>query len=58
MQTIDKDLALSVVFRSGGHIGLTWTGSWSAWVTSRLGAGEHLAAAASGIRHVLQGDPS
>lgn len=65
-QTIDKDLALSAVFRSGGHVGLTWTlrpwrtfpGSWIASVTIWLEAGEQLAAAASDIRDFLEGNPS
>ncbi|MFE9647453.1 DUF6228 family protein [Streptomyces sp. NPDC006365] len=64
--TIDEDLALSAVFRSGGHVGLTWTlrpwrtfpGSWTASVTIWLEAGEQLAAAASDIRHFLEGNPS
>jgi hypothetical protein len=40
--TADRDLAVSAVFRSGGHIGPTWTlhpwqgtaGDWSASVTT------------------------
>ncbi|MFF4361298.1 DUF6228 family protein [Streptomyces sp. NPDC001604] len=65
-QTLDRDLAVSAVFRSGGHVGLTWTlrpwhsfpGSWSASVTIWLEAGEQLAAAASDTRHFLEGNLS
>ncbi|WP_221268343.1 DUF6228 family protein [Streptomyces sp. TLI_185] len=62
--TIDEDLALSAVFRSGRHVGSTWTlrpwrtfpGSWNASVAIWLEAGEELAAAASDIRHFLEGN--
>lgn len=60
-QTNDRDLAVSAVFRSGGHVGLTWTlrpwpkdaGGWSASVTTWLEAGEQMACLASDIRHFL-----
>jgi hypothetical protein len=59
--TADRDLAVCAVFRSGGHIGLTWTlrpwqgtaGDWSASVTTWLEAGEQMASLASGIRQFL-----
>ncbi|WP_326689473.1 DUF6228 family protein [Streptomyces sp. NBC_01795] len=62
-QTNDRDLAVSAVFRSGGHVGLTWTvrpwpdaaGGWSASVTTWLEAGERMSAFAADIRHFLAG---
>ncbi|MER7057927.1 DUF6228 family protein [Streptomyces sp. NPDC000351] len=64
--TVDEDLALLAVFRSGGRVGLAWTlrpwrtfhGSWNASATIWLEAGEQLAAAAADIRHFLEGNPS
>ncbi|MGW3149623.1 DUF6228 family protein [Streptomyces sp. NPDC001177] len=60
-QTNDRDLAVSAVFRPGGHVGLTWTlrpwpkatGGWSASVTTWLEAGEQMSALAAEIRHFL-----
>ncbi|MET9255809.1 DUF6228 family protein [Streptomyces sp. NPDC003717] len=60
-QTDDRDLTVSAVFRSGGHVGLTWTvrpwpradGGWSASVTTWLEAGEQMTALAAGIRRFL-----
>lgn len=60
-QTNDGDLAVSAVFQSGGHVGLTWTlrpwpkaaGGWSASVTTWLEAGEQMASLATEIRHFL-----
>ncbi|WP_432038662.1 DUF6228 family protein [Streptomyces cucumeris] len=63
-QTNDQDLAISAVFRSGGHVGLTWTlrpwpkaiGGWGASVTTWLEAGEQMASLAAEIRHFLAGE--
>ncbi|MFD7900379.1 DUF6228 family protein [Streptomyces sp. NPDC059743] len=60
-QTNDRDLIVSAVFRSGGHIGLTWTlrpwpkaaGGWSASVTTWLEAGEQMSAFAADVRRFL-----
>ncbi|MFE9560171.1 DUF6228 family protein [Streptomyces sp. NPDC006487] len=60
-QTIDRDLTVRAVFRSGGHVGLTWTlrpwqmsvGSWEASVTTWLEAGEQMSALATDVRHFL-----
>ncbi|MFC8074550.1 DUF6228 family protein [Streptomyces sp. NPDC057307] len=57
----DRDLAVSAVFRSGGHIGLTWTlrpwpdaaGGWRASVTTWLEAGEQMSSFAADVRHFL-----
>lgn len=64
-QADDRDLAVSAVFRSGGHVGLTWTlrpwpkaaGGWSASVTTWLEAGEQMASLAADVRHFLTGGP-
>ncbi|MCF3179944.1 hypothetical protein IPZ70_08305 [Streptomyces polychromogenes] len=58
-----RDLTVSAVFRSGGHVGLTWTvqpwrnsaGGWGASVTTWLEAGEQMASLAADIRHFLTG---
>ncbi|MFD5618689.1 DUF6228 family protein [Streptomyces yangpuensis] len=58
----DRDLTVSAVFSSGGHVALTWTlrpwrtaaGGWSAAVTTRLEAGEQMASLAAGVRHFLE----
>ncbi|MET7365877.1 DUF6228 family protein [Streptomyces sp. NPDC005566] len=63
-RTDDGDLTVSAAFRSGGHVGLTWTvrpwpdavGGWSASVTTWLEAGEQMATLASGVRHFLAGE--
>ncbi|WP_433891505.1 DUF6228 family protein [Streptomyces sp. CA-111067] len=63
-QTNDRDLAVSAVFRSGGHVGLTWTlrpwpraaGGWDASVTTWLEGGEQMASLAAGVRHFLAGE--
>lgn len=60
-QTNDRDLAVSAAFRSGGHVGLTWTvrpwpkaaGGWSASVTTWLEAGEQMTTFAADIRSFL-----
>ncbi|MFP3986274.1 DUF6228 family protein [Streptomyces sp. E11-3] len=60
-RTNDRDLAVSAVFRSGGHVGLTWTlrpwpkgsGGWSASVTTWVEAGEQMSTLAADIRHFL-----
>ncbi|MER5373955.1 DUF6228 family protein [Streptomyces sp. NPDC002553] len=60
-QTDDRDLAVSAVFRSGGHVGLTWTlrpwpraaGGWSASATTWLEAGEQMASLAADVRRFL-----
>ncbi|MGW3197218.1 DUF6228 family protein [Streptomyces sp. NPDC001118] len=60
-QTNDRDLTVSAVFRSGGHVGLTWTvrpwpraaGGWSASATTWLEAGEQMTALAADIRSFL-----
>ncbi|MGW6860056.1 DUF6228 family protein [Streptomyces xanthophaeus] len=65
-ETNDRDLAVSAVFRHGGHVGLTWTlhpwrktsGGWSASVTTHLEAGEQMASLAADIRHFLEGQAS
>ncbi|MGZ3103509.1 DUF6228 family protein [Streptomyces sp. H72] len=64
-QTNDRDLALSAIFRSGGHVGLNWTlrpwpkaaGGWSASVTTWLEAGEQMASLATDFRRFFAGDP-
>ncbi|MFC9882216.1 DUF6228 family protein [Streptomyces libani] len=63
-QTNDRDLSVSAVFRSGGHIGLTWVlrpwpdiaGGWSASVTTWREAGEQMTSFAAEIRHFLAGE--
>jgi hypothetical protein len=63
-RTADRDLALTAVFRSRGHAGITWTvrpwrtadGAWSASVTTWLEAGEQLSAAAEDIGRFLAPD--
>ncbi|MEU8692768.1 DUF6228 family protein [Streptomyces sp. NPDC048665] len=60
-QTNDRDLTVSAVFRSGGHVGLTWTlrpwpratGGWSASATTWLEAGEQMTALAADVRCFL-----
>ncbi|MFF0747204.1 DUF6228 family protein [Streptomyces sp. NPDC004111] len=60
-QTSDHDLAVSAVFRSGGHVGLTWTlrpwtqdtGGWNASVTTWLEAGEQMTSLATQVRAFL-----
>ncbi|MFJ9741886.1 DUF6228 family protein [Streptomyces sp. NPDC101166] len=60
-QTDDSDLTVSAVFRSGGHVGLTWTlrpwpraaGGWSASATTWLEAGEQMTSLAADIRCFL-----
>ncbi|MFF4341217.1 DUF6228 family protein [Kitasatospora sp. NPDC001540] len=59
----DGDLALRAVFRSGGHVDLTWAlrpwraadGDWRAEATTRLEAGEQLAALAAEVAAFLDG---
>jgi hypothetical protein len=65
-QNNDRDLTLRAVFRSGGHVGLTWTlqpwptapGGWESSVTTWLEAGEQLSALAVDLRHFLHEDGS
>ncbi|GGR36208.1 DUF6228 family protein [Streptomyces roseolus] len=60
-QTDDRDLVVSAVFRSGGHVGLTWTlrpwrtaaGGWGASVTTWGEAGEQMGSLAADVRHFL-----
>lgn len=60
-QSGNRDLTISAVFRSGGHVGLTWTlrpwrsatGGWEASVTTWLDAGEQMSALAADVRHFL-----
>ncbi|MDO0913810.1 DUF6228 family protein [Streptomyces sp. DT2A-34] len=60
-QTNDRDLAVSAVFRSGGHVGPTCTlrpwpnaaGGWNASVTTWLEAGEQMSTFAADIRRLL-----
>ncbi|MER8057140.1 MULTISPECIES: DUF6228 family protein [unclassified Streptomyces] len=62
--TNDRDLTVSAVFRSGGHVGLTWAlrpwpqaaGGWGASVTTWLEAGEQMASLAAHVRHFLTGE--
>ncbi|MFF9040134.1 DUF6228 family protein [Streptomyces sp. NPDC014892] len=62
-RTDDRDLAVSAVFRSGGHVGLTWAlrpwpqaaGGWGA-STTWLEAGEQMASLAAHVRHFLAGE--
>ncbi|WP_372405821.1 DUF6228 family protein [Streptomyces luteireticuli] len=62
-RTDDRALAVSAVFRSGGHVGLTWTlrpwtnaaGGWDASVTTWLEAGEQMSSFAADVRHFLAG---
>ncbi|MGW2343153.1 DUF6228 family protein [Streptomyces sp. NPDC001661] len=64
-QNDDRDLTVAATFRSGGHVGLTWTlrprpqdsGGWSASVTTVLEAGEQMAALAADVRHFLAAPP-
>ncbi|MET8294740.1 DUF6228 family protein [Streptomyces sp. NPDC048387] len=59
--TLNRDLAVSAAFRSGGYIGLTWTirpwpsadGGWSSSVTTWLEAGEQMSSFTSDVRHFL-----
>uniref|UniRef100_UPI001FDEF3CA DUF6228 family protein n=1 Tax=Streptomyces megasporus TaxID=44060 RepID=UPI001FDEF3CA len=63
-QTFDGDLAVSAVFRTGGHVGLTWTlrpwpnatGGWAASVTTWLEAGEQMSSLASDVEGFLSGE--
>jgi hypothetical protein len=60
----NRDLTVSAVFESGGHVGLTWTlhpwrratGGWTASVTTWLEAGEQMSSLASGIEEFLSGE--
>lgn len=60
-QTNDRDLTVSAVFRSGGHVGLTWAlrpwpraaGGRRASVTTWLEAGEQMTSLAADVRTFL-----
>ncbi|MEV7027978.1 DUF6228 family protein [Kitasatospora sp. NPDC093558] len=60
-QTLDRDLTVGAAFRSGGHVGLTWTlrpwrsacCGWEASVTTWLDAGEQMSALAADVRSLL-----
>ncbi|MFI6287977.1 DUF6228 family protein [Streptomyces sp. NPDC051018] len=62
--TDGRDLVVSAVFRSGGHVGLTrtlrpWTGAAGdrgASVTTWSEAGEQMASPAADVRHFLAGE--
>ncbi|MFD5783186.1 DUF6228 family protein [Streptomyces sp. NPDC126933] len=64
-QTNDRELTVSAVFRTGGHVGLTWTlrpwpksaGGWSASMTTWLEAGEQMASLAADARQFLAREP-
>ena len=59
--SVDRELTISAVYRSDGHVGLTWTlrpwsakrGGWSASVTTWQAAGEQMAALAADVRTFL-----
>jgi hypothetical protein len=63
-RTYDGDLAVSAVFRTGGHVGLSWTlrpwpnatGGWNASVTTWLEAGEQMSSLASDVEDFLSGE--
>ncbi|WP_371657520.1 DUF6228 family protein [Streptomyces sp. NBC_00280] len=63
-RTDDRDLTVSAVFRSGGHVALTWTlrpwpqaaGAWDASVTTWLEAGEQMTSLAADVRDFLAGE--
>ncbi|MEW1699871.1 DUF6228 family protein [Streptomyces sp. NPDC091278] len=56
-----RDLAVSAVFRSGGHMGLTWSlrsqggtaDDWAVSVTTWLEGGEQMTSLVSALRHFL-----
>jgi len=64
-QSLENDLAISAVFRAGGHVGLTWTlrpwparlGGWSASVTTWLEGGEQMTALAAEVKAFLHLEP-
>lgn len=57
----DRDLAVSAVFRSGGHMGLTWilrsqgdtADDWAVSVTTWLEGGEQMTSLVAALRHFL-----
>ncbi|MEV1010087.1 DUF6228 family protein [Streptomyces sp. NPDC049881] len=61
--THDRDLTVAAAFRSGGHVGLTWTvrpwtlaaGGWGASVTTWLEAGEQMTSLAADVRAFFAG---
>lgn len=64
--SLERDLAVTAVFRSGGHVGLTWTlwpwparrhGGWSTTVTTWQEAGEQMTALAADVRAFLREAP-
>lgn len=63
--SLERDLTISAVFRSGGHVGLTWTlrpwpakhGGWSTAVTTWQEAGEQMTALAADVRDFLHEAP-
>lgn len=63
-QTLDRDLCVDAVFRSGGHVEMTWTiqpwrpsvGRWSASVVVSVEAGEELRCLAADVYRFLHAD--
>lgn len=63
---LERDVAISAVFRSRGHVGLTWTlrpwrakyGGWSATLTTWQEAGEQMSTPAADVRDFLHPDPA
>ena len=64
-QSLERDLAITAVFRSGGHVGLAWTlrpwpakhGGWSTTVTTWQEAGEQMTALAADVHAFLHEAP-
>jgi hypothetical protein len=63
--SLERDLTISAVFRSGGHVGLTWNlrpwpakhGGWNVTVTTWQEAGEQMTALAADVRDFLHEAP-
>lgn len=64
-QSLESDLTITAAFRSGGHVGLTWTlrpwpakhGGWSTRVTTWQEAGEQMTTLAGDVRDFLHEAP-
>lgn len=64
-RSLERDLAITAVFRSGGHVGLTWIlrpwpakhGGWSTTVTTWQVAGEQMTALADDVHTFLHEAP-